>query len=164
MRGSNVVGSNPQGQRSISKCSQIAPHLAHPSALARRDVFDGNESRPQLVDDSPHLVPETRARAAEACTSARAADVLAGEAAADEINGSKVCASDRFDIDVLPRVRPVLFEDLATERIDLDLPHDGPEPGPPEAKLEATNAREERAHRRHGAHPRDRFAGVKSGV
>jgi hypothetical protein len=122
MRRSKVSGGNPQGAASIPEFVQRVPHRAQPSAPSAGDVLDDDEAGPELSDDAPELPPEAGALAFEPRAEPRRRDVLAGEASADETNGSECCRPDSSDIVVPPCVRPVLREDLAAERVDLDLP------------------------------------------
>jgi hypothetical protein len=64
---------------------------------------------------------------------------LAGEAAADEVHCSEVCFANRSDIVEELRLRPVLSEHRAAERLALDLPNRVTETGPLQAKLEPTD-------------------------
>jgi hypothetical protein len=71
---------------------------------------------------------------------------LTWEAAADEVDRFEVLLSDFFDTFVSPSVRPVRCEpNVAKVSVLFDLPDGLAEPGPFEAKFEATYPREERA-------------------
>ena len=108
-----------------------------------RNVLNDDPSRLPFVDHASELVPQARAASSKALARSCAGHVLAREAAADEVNGSESCGANGSDIFMALDLRPVLREHLATERVDLDLPAHGAEPGPFEAEFQAADAREE---------------------
>jgi hypothetical protein len=65
---------------------------------------------------------------------------LAREAAANDVDVLEIVLSDVADILEPFSVRVVIFEHGSAKRIDLDLPHDAPQPGSLEPKLETAHA------------------------
>lgn len=110
-----------------------------------RHVLDDNPARRDLLDDAEVLEDEPAPVAREPGALASGAEVLAGEASAKHIDGREVVSADGADVVEALGVGPVSGEDVTTEGGALDLPDDGAEPGPLEAKLEAADAGEKRA-------------------
>lgn len=133
MHRANVGCGNPQGARSIAESRERFADCREPTACATGDVFDDDEARPNLADDSREVPPETAAGAPESSPSSCAGYVLAGEAPAEKI-ASWVVAWLR-DIDEPRDAGPVLRQHGAAEWIDFNLKDDGPETSPLKAEL-----------------------------
>lgn len=88
------------------------------------DVFDEDEVRPERLDDTRELAPETGACAIEAAAPAigsRVADVLAGEATTDDV-WSFCSLIDFPHVVVALDPGPVRLEDGAGVRVAVALP------------------------------------------
>ena len=109
----------------VACCFQVIVHPVIASSSKSRYVFSDDPSWSALSDDAGVLGPQSAALAVDAGSPAGQADVLAGEAAADDVDGLHGVASNRSDVLVQRRVRPVLAEDGAREGLDLTLPGDG---------------------------------------
>jgi hypothetical protein len=115
---------------------QVTPHLAQPSPLARRDVFDDNRRGAELADDAPELVPESGACAGEPGSLAGSGDVLTGESSAKEVHANESCRSCLSNIGDAPvHGGPVFCEHGAAIVVLLDLEDDGTEARRLKAKL-----------------------------
>ena len=121
---SDVCGRKRDGTGTIAQRVELVADRVDPSPLPRRDVFDNDESRPELADDPQVLEPEAATLSGEAGTLAGGADVLAGEAAADKVNSTKNASTNCSDISEPLRVGPVPREHPAAPLVDLDLPSD----------------------------------------
>lgn len=152
MGGSDVGGRKREGGGVVSEHVQLTPHRGQPTTCTRRDVLDDDEARADLIDDAREMPPEAGAGAADASPFSGAGDVLTGESSANNVN---VRIPARLgDIAESLHVGPVFREHGAAKGIVLDLPGDGAEPGPLEAKLQAADPAEERAEgERHAAPP-----------
>lgn len=121
-------------------------HTGQPCALARRDVFDNAPSRAEFFNESPVFKPEPRSGAVEPRAPSCTGHVLAGEASADSIHGKQICRADCLDIIKSLCVWPVAGEHAQAERIALDLPSNGPEPGAFKTEFKAADTGKERAN------------------
>lgn len=90
VRRPDVGGSDDASVDAVAAAHEVGDNTIHPSRNERADVLDDDERRPDFVDDSRVLAPESGARAIEAEPSAHDADVLAREATADDVHGSEV--------------------------------------------------------------------------
>jgi hypothetical protein len=129
VRSSDVGSCKIRPLRIEPESGKVREHSSQSRRPQSEHVFDDDDRRRELLDDSPVLEPEPGAGAVEPSSLACEADVLAWEPAADDIHGSCICSADRSNILVPRRFRPVLREHLATPRIDFALPHDVAEAG-----------------------------------
>lgn len=133
VRQADVFGRQKEGTGSVAESLEICSDEREPLCSTGVDVFDEDESRSQLGDDSAVLVPETTPLAGETSSLSGRGDVLTGEASTDEVDRSEVVLSDRSNIFVPFDSGPVLREHGSAERIDLHLPRGVTDAGPFEA-------------------------------
>lgn len=141
MRGADILGRNSQSGRVVAKFVQVLPHRAQPADRAGRDVLDDGEVRAKSIEDTAILLPQPRARASESGALARTTHVLAGEASAHDVDLAEHVGPGETNVgDAAVSAWPMPREHSATERVDLHLPSDRPEPGRFEAELKTADA------------------------
>jgi hypothetical protein len=126
--------------------SQVCADGIDPLCGSACDVLDDDPSGPKLPDNPGKFKPQAAAATSKARALSCAGHILAWESAADDIDGRKVSGSDVADIVEARRFRPVLGEDASAVLVPLDLPDSAAESGPFKAKLEPSDAREQRAN------------------
>jgi hypothetical protein len=142
----DVGGRKMEGTGSVSSLLKLVPDLAEPARLPARDVFDDDDSGPELAHDAGKFEPQAGAATGEAGAESGGRDVLAGEPTAKNVDRSESCSPGPCDIVHAPIcVRPVERENIPAPRIDLYLPSHLAQPGAFEAKLEAADPGEEGA-------------------
>jgi hypothetical protein len=72
--------------RIVPARGKVTEHDGETARPEGGNVFDEDPRRPDFVDDSVELTPETAAPASDACAFACVADVLTWESAADEVD------------------------------------------------------------------------------
>lgn len=144
VRGADVGGGDDAGLHSIPDPVEVGRNSVQPARHEGRHVFDDHDAGPQLSDDPEVLAPEAGAGSGEAGVFARDRDVLTRESATNHLDWLKVARADAAHVRVTSGRGPVHREHPAAPGVKLDLPRDGAEPGPFEAKLEPADAREER--------------------
>lgn len=142
----DVLGRDDSTKDAITELLEPTDNDVHPSCNKRRHVFNDDEPRPDLFDDAPVLEPQPGSFTVEAGAVAGDADVLARESSANKVNVREVVAADRFDICEPLGVREVHGEHAPRERIDLDLPHDGPDASPRQAEFNPADPGEDAPH------------------
>lgn len=143
MGGAHIGSSDPRPLDVVPEVDEVADNVAQAPPKESAHVLDDDHPRPELADEPRVLAPESGAGSVESGPEPGVGHVLAGEAAAEHVDRSERCASDESDIGVPLRGGPVPREHGTAVRIALDLPRDGPEPGPLEAELEPADPAEQ---------------------
>jgi hypothetical protein len=152
MRSADVACGDDARKDDVPRLFEIADNAIQPSRNERPNVLDDDDAREELARDPVLLFPEPASRAVEPFALSGARDVLTGEASAKDVHRGKVSPPDLPNIVIPPHVRPVHREHRTTERIALDLPRDGTEPGHLEAELQPADAGEERTDHHRQSH------------
>jgi hypothetical protein len=125
---------------------KVPEHDVESASAKGGDVFDEDPRRPDFVDDSVELSPQSRPGPVESGSAAGDGDVLAREPATDEVDGLEQptagLGAGVLDVDEPVNVGPVLLEDFARIRILFNLPNHF-HTGALETEVQAANSREE---------------------
>lgn len=141
----DVGGGDDAAFHAIPGGVEVGDNSVQPARNEGRNVFDDDRAGAQFFDDPEVLAPEAGPGTVKAGAFARDRYVLTGESATNHLHLVKVVRAYVAHVRVTLRVGPVHREHAATPGVKLDLPGDGAEPGPLQAKLKAADAGEERA-------------------
>lgn len=147
VRGADVSRGDDAALHAIPEPVEVGDNSVQPASNEGPHVFDNDRTGPQFADDAVELSPESGPCAGEACAFAGLRDVLTRESSTNHLHGLKVRCADAPHVIVTHGIWPVHREHATAPMVDLHLPPHGPEPSPLEAKLQATDAREEGADR-----------------
>lgn len=141
----------------VPELGQRSENDVQPPNNERCDVFQHNEPGSSLANDAVELPPKPRPGPTEPRPPAGEADVLAGEASTNQVVGWEGRGDvlgpagkddgvvNSSDIGIPQGLGPVLGEDAAAVRVNLDLRHNvSARDGSLEAELQATDAGEQR--------------------
>jgi hypothetical protein len=143
VRRANIRRANNRPFRVIPSCGQASDNGVDASNKEPCDVFHDDDARSKFANASVKLEPERGSlpfHQTEAL--AGVADVLTGESPDEDIDAAcavRVGHSERLDVSIAGKSRPVLRKDAATELVGLALPRDA-ESGPLEAEIESADA------------------------
>jgi hypothetical protein len=116
------------------------PYLKQASSVSPHRVHYAPQPPPMRHDQVAH--GELLDRSIPGWPIHHGAGHKAWKSPADDVDGTELNSSNCTNVFMSRYIGPVFRQDGSCERIDLHLPRDRPEPGPFEAKLQATDPTE----------------------